>query len=73
MRRLAIIVLFSLMLAACSSNDPKELYETAQFEELQHNTGHAIELYSEIIKKHPQSEYAQKAKERLSELSKGAK
>ena len=38
------------------------LYDVAQFEELQKNKKHATELYEEIIKKYPDSEYAKKAK-----------
>lgn len=49
-----------------------ELYDTAQFEELQKNKKHAAELYEEIIKKYPDSEYAKKAKERLSKLKEEA-
>jgi TolA-binding protein len=49
-------------------NRAAELFETAQFEEVQNNQEHAKQLYSEIIAKYPESEYAKKAKERLSEL-----
>ncbi|KPK01115.1 MAG: hypothetical protein AMK71_06815 [Nitrospira bacterium SG8_35_4] len=59
-----------IMLAACSGNNSEEIFKTAQFEELQNNKEHAEQLYKEIIQKHPESEYAVKAKERLSELKK---
>lgn len=61
-----LAVLFSL--SACSGNNDKELFETAKFEELQNNKEHATELYEEILKKYPKSEYAKKAEERLNAL-----
>ena len=58
----------SLALSGCSGNKAQELFETAQFEEMQKNQDHAVQLYEEILKKHPESEYAKKAEERLSQL-----
>ena len=46
----------------------KEIYEIAQFEELQKNQKHAKQLYEEIIEKYPKTDYARKANERLSVL-----
>lgn len=71
------LILLSLLLAfvfstGCSEG-PKELFETARFEEKQNNPEHARQLYEEIIKKHPESEYSQKSKDRLSELNKNKK
>ncbi len=65
-----IIVIFGLtvILCSCSSGNAKELFETAKFEELQNNKEHAKELYEEIIKKYPKSEYAKQAEERLTAL-----
>jgi len=37
---------------------------------LQKNREHAQQLYEDILKKYPQSEYAKKAETRLSELKK---
>ncbi len=62
------IILFVVLLTACSGGSAKELYETAKFEELQNNHTHAVELYTEIIDNHPESEYAGLSKERLSAL-----
>lgn len=45
--------------------DPKELFETAQFEERQANRDHARELYERIIEGSPDSEWATKARVRL--------
>jgi outer membrane protein assembly factor BamD (BamD/ComL family) len=72
MRRLTLIVLAAplLFLSGCSSDNGKQLYDTAQFEEKQNNKPHAIKLYEELVAKHPNSELAKKAQERLSELKK---
>lgn len=64
----ALILALSLALSACSGKGAQELFETAQFEEKQHNLEHAKKLYEEIVAKHPKSEVAAKAKERLEAL-----
>jgi TolA-binding protein len=46
----------------------KDLYETARLEERQNNPEHARKLYQELLKKHPSSELAAPAKERLDAL-----
>jgi TolA-binding protein len=63
-------LIFLITFAACSGNSAEEIFKTAQFEELQNNKEHAEELYSEIIHKYPDSKYAKRAKERVSELKK---
>ena len=67
-----LCVMFTLFMifSACSANNAEELFKTAQFEELQNNQEHAIELYQEIIKKYPENEFSQKAKDRLAEINK---
>lgn len=55
--------------AGCSGDGGKELYETARFEEQQHNTGHARQLYEEIVRKHPGTDYATRAAERLQAMA----
>lgn len=45
--------------------DPRQLFETARFEEQQHNRAHAQELYEQVIQQHPESEFAEKARQRL--------
>lgn len=59
-----------ILVAGCSGDSAEELFKTAQFEELQNNREHAEQLYNKIIQKHPDSEYAARAKERLSEIEK---
>ena len=67
MKRGAYILLLILLLAfaGCSEKRAQELYETAQFEELQNNRPNAEKLYREIIETYPDTEVAQRARERL--------
>jgi outer membrane protein assembly factor BamD (BamD/ComL family) len=67
MKRYALILMMVCvpLLAGCTGDKGKELFETAQFEEKQHNEEHAIRLYEEIVQKYPGSENAKKAAERL--------
>lgn len=65
---LVFMMITFIVLSGCSGNKASEMFETAKFEELQNNKEHAVQLYEDIIKKYPQSEYAYKAKERLSEI-----
>lgn len=62
-----VLLLLQLILVSCGDS-PKELYETAEFEVLQTNYPHAIKLYQEIIDKHPNSNFAEKSRERLEEI-----
>ena len=64
-RILVVLMCLGLALAGCSGNGAKQLFETAQLEELQNNQEHARKLYEEIIREYPQSEFAKKAQERL--------
>ena len=63
------LTLVTGMLLACGE-DPQQLFETAQFEEQQHNQAHARELYERILRDHAKSPIAQKAEERLKEIKK---
>ena len=65
---LILVMIAGLSIAGCYGNNVKELFETAQLEELQNNRDHAIKLYREIIEKDPESEYAGKARKRLDVL-----
>ncbi len=60
------------VLVACGE-DPQQLFETAQFEEEQHNLAHARELYERIVRDHAKSPVAQQAEARLKELTKEKK
>ena len=67
MKRCIVVstMVFVTVMAGCTGDKGKELFETAQFEEKQHNEEHARKLYEEIVKKYPGTEFAQKASERL--------
>lgn len=73
MRRIVLVMfmVLGLSLFACSGKKAEEMYETAQFEELQRNMVHAKQLYQEILEKYPESEFAHKAAERLEALKDG--
>ncbi len=67
------LVMVGLLLAltvGCGGESPESLFGTAQFEEKQTNFTHAKKLYQQIIREHPDSEWAKKAKERLDVLPK---
>jgi TolA-binding protein len=64
-----VVWVFVLGLSGCGE-DPKQLFETAQFEEQQNNKAHARELYERIVQIHPESDWANQAKGRLAELEK---
>ncbi|NVM20261.1 MAG: hypothetical protein HWN68_00590 [Desulfobacterales bacterium] len=65
---LILMVILATVLLGCSGDGAEQLFDTAKLEELQDNREHATKLYQEIIEKYPESEYAKKAKERLSAL-----
>ncbi|MEK6678922.1 MAG: tetratricopeptide repeat protein, partial [Nitrospirota bacterium] len=66
MRHVILILLMTFFVSLCGCSDKAaEIYDIAQFEEKQKNNKHAAELYEDIIKKYPDSEYAKKAKQRL--------
>lgn len=66
---LILIMILAMGICSCSGNSAEELFETAKLEELQNNPEHARKLYQEILSKHPQSKYAENARERLAELA----
>ena len=65
MKRLCFLIL--LLLASCGQS-PEQLFETAEFEMMQTNYPYANALYQEILEKHPNSKFAERARKRLREL-----
>ena len=65
---LVMVGLLLALTAGCGGESPESLFGTAQFEEKQTNFTHAKELYQQIIREHPDSEWAKKAKERFKAL-----
>ncbi len=69
MRRLLILVVLLLALGSAACGDgAKEMFDTAEFEELQNNKEHARQLYRRIIEQYPDSQFARKAQDRLGEM-----
>ncbi len=58
-------VVFCLVMASCSGDKPKELLETAELEERQHNVVHAKQLYEDLVRLYPSSPQAETARARL--------
>ena len=75
MRRFLLVLMIAsaTVLSGCSGNGAEQLFDTAKLEELQNNREHASRLYQEIIEKYPESEYAKRAKERLSAFMRNKK
>ncbi len=67
---ITLVVWVSVLGVSGCGEDPKQLFETAQFEEQQNNQAHARELYERIVQIHPESDWAKQAKGRLAELDK---
>jgi TolA-binding protein len=65
---IAATAALSLGLAGCPGENAAQLLKTAEFEELQNNPEHARQLYEAIVKEHPDSKEANKARERLQAL-----
>jgi len=63
-------VVFCIVLAACTGDKAKELFETAELEERQHNVVHAKQLYEDLIRLYPSSPQAETARARLVLLNK---
>jgi TolA-binding protein len=59
-----------MALTACSGDKAKELFETAELEERQHNIAHAKQLYEDLIRLYPSSPQAEIAQARLVLLNK---
>ena len=62
-------VVLCVVLAACSGDKPKELLETAELEERQHNVVHAKQLYEDLVRLYPTSPQAEVARGRLASLN----
>jgi len=69
--RLMLCALCCILLLSCSADKPKELLETAEFEERQMNLPHAKQLYEDVIRLYPTSKEAATAQARLAALNQG--
>ncbi len=59
-----LVSMLTLPLAGCGDG-AEEMFETAQFEEVQNNKEHARKLYNRILRDHADSPFAARARERL--------
>ena len=64
-------IVLGLALTSCTGDKPKELLETAELEERQHNVVHAKQLYEDLVRLYPTSPQAEIARARLTSLSQG--
>jgi TolA-binding protein len=64
-----VLTIGLLTVSGCGGDQPKEILETAEFEERQHNEAHAKQLYEEILREYPSSREAETARARLSQLN----
>lgn len=67
---IVFLMMAGVVVFGCSDKKAKELFETAQLEELQNNSQHAMKLYEEILRSYPESDYARQARDRLVILGK---
>jgi Skp family chaperone for outer membrane proteins len=72
MKKILAILFLCLFLIACSDK-AADMYELAEFEEIQNNPEHAVQLYEEIIEKYPDSPQAKEAAERLDAIASSQK
>ena len=70
--RVLLVLMLALPLAGCGDG-AEELFETAQFEEVQNNKEHARKLYNRILRDHPDSRFAASARERLAAMEREAR
>lgn len=69
-RAAAMLLLFvTFSVTGCTGDKPKELLETAEFEERQMNVPHAKQLYEELVRLYPTSPEADIARSRLAALN----
>ena len=65
--RVLLVLILAMPLAGCGDG-AEEMFETARFEEVQNNKEHARKLYNRILRDHPDSPFAAKARERLAAM-----
>ncbi len=70
--RMLLVLTLALPLAGCGDG-AEEMFETAQFEEVQNNREHARQLYNRILRDHPGSPFAARARERLAAMEREAR
>jgi hypothetical protein len=64
-----LLTILTLVLWGCTGDKPKEMLETAEFEERQMNLPHAKQLYEDLVRLYPSTREADIARSRLSVLN----
>jgi len=64
-----LLLFVACSVTGCTGDKPKELLETAEFEERQMNVPHAKQLYEELVRLYPTSPEADIARSRLASLN----
>lgn len=62
------LCLVAVLAAGGCQDKAAQLFDIAQFEEVQNNPQHARELYEQIVAEYPDGEQAARARERLTVL-----
>lgn len=65
---ITLLAVGMLVLTGCGGDSAETLFDTAQLEEKQNNPAHARRLYEDILRKYPDSKYADTARDRLDAL-----
>ena len=68
-RAAAAVLVLLFVLTGCTGDKPKELLETAEFEERQMNLPHAKQLYEDLVRLYPTTSEADIARSRLAALN----
>lgn len=63
------LTMLMFVLWGCTGDKPKEMLETAEFEERQMNLPHAKQLYEDLVRLYPATREADIARSRLSALN----
>ncbi|BFU94675.1 MAG: conserved exported protein of unknown function [Nitrospira sp.] len=67
--RAAAVLVLMFLWTGCTGDKPKELLQTAEFEERQMNVPHAKQLYEELVRLYPTSPEADVARSRLAAIN----
>lgn len=68
-RAAVTVLVLMFLLTGCTGDKPKEMLETAEFEERQMNLPHAKQLYEDLVRLYPTTREADIARSRLSALN----
>jgi len=64
-----VLCILGCLCSGCTGDKPKEMLDTAEFEERQMNLPHAKQLYEDIIRLYPSSKEADIARARLANVN----